>query len=181
MTRALGRVLRRRASLSSGNGASCHQSDPKQRKRSDRPKKRGLSQSASTVKPFCGEFCKTVTCFSKYSLNPLNHLQPPISDSSPLTCYSWWMSIPKKKRPTASTLIGPPAYTPPKARLPRASHPRSSPANAAESQKPISYNPNRLNKTLGSFLHFALPPGPLCPELPPKHCLRFGSRNDPML
>jgi hypothetical protein len=30
--------------------------------------------------------------FQKNFLKLLNYLQPPISDSSPLACYSWWMS-----------------------------------------------------------------------------------------
>src|ERR1022692_623971 len=37
-----------------------------------------------------------VHVFLKNFLNPLNYLQPPISDSSPLACYSWWMSTPKQ-------------------------------------------------------------------------------------
>ena len=36
-----------------------------------------------------------VHVFLKNFLKPLNYLQPPISDSSPLACYSWWMSVPK--------------------------------------------------------------------------------------
>jgi hypothetical protein len=34
------------------------------------------------------------------------------------------------------------------------------------SQKPISRNPNRINKELGSFLHFALSRSPLAPDGP---------------
>ena len=40
-----------------------------------------------------------VHVFLKNFLKPLNYLQPPISDSSPLACYSWWMSVPNQSWP----------------------------------------------------------------------------------
>src|ERR1039457_5920089 len=71
-----------------------------------------------------------------------------------------------KSRQPPQRSKGPPAHAPPKARPPpvpapsRPSSmpdPRSSPSNPLRKPKPIFYNPNRLNKKLGSFLHFALP------------------------
>ena len=66
---------------------------------------------------------------------------------------------PKTNRgPICSTIKGPSAQALPSGLNCRS---RSSPAEPLRKPKPISYNPNRINKKLGSFLHFALPGLPL--------------------
>src|ERR1017187_1785067 len=77
---------------------------------------------------------------------------------------------PKTNRgPICSTIKGPSAQALPSGLNCRS---RSSPAEPLRKPKPISYNPNRINKKLGSFLHFALPgfpsPEPL-PRAPRRH------------
>src|ERR1022692_3304620 len=58
---------------------------------------KGPSQKERLPSPnpllFLPAVCR-VTRFSKYLPNPLNHLQPPISDSTPPTCYLFFMSTP---------------------------------------------------------------------------------------
>jgi hypothetical protein len=111
-------------------------------------------------------FSFAIHVFQKNFLNPLSYLQPPISDSSPLACYSWWMSTPRPiagQPPQRSSPVGPRSDEGKAASRANSlktglyAYPRSSPANPLRKPKPISYNPNPLNKKLGSFLHFAYP------------------------
>jgi hypothetical protein len=51
---------------------------------------------AAGAYPFWGISAASSHVFLRNFLHPLNHLQPPISDSSPLACYSWKMSTPKQ-------------------------------------------------------------------------------------
>src|ERR1039457_2846727 len=115
---------------------------------------------AAGAYPFWGISAASSHVFLRNFVHPLNHLQPPISDSSPLACYSWKMSTPKQvaRRIRQRSKIASPRSARAKASFNANSlntsplpDPRSCPANPARSQKPISRNPNRLNKKLGSL------------------------------
>jgi hypothetical protein len=103
-----------------------------------------------------------------------------MADRCLLACYSWKMSTPKQiavsrldpQEPAGPRFAEGEAAPRANSKLGSWQDPTSSPANPIQ-PKPISHSPNRINKKMGSFLHFVPPQYPSPPARAARDWVRF--------